>query len=164
MKVMEKLMANVLEVLYDPGQPRHPAGSSMGGRFAPKEGGAGGGDGSKVGDRTTSGLTGVVHERRDDGIHSTYKGFDMLNPTGEVETFEDADLGFSDGGEESLVSSANDFVGLSMHLVQQTGGKLTYKGKPVEPSTMGQASGEPIPDDAVVLFGGKEVKFGDLKK
>lgn len=59
-------------------------------------------------------------------------------------------------------SSEEEFVGSSLYVMQQTGGKLLLNGKKVKASNMKDTSGKPLKGDTELIYGGKKVKFSSL--
>lgn len=81
----------------------------------------------------------------------------------EPETTEELSYGYSNGDNPSdAVHSLEDFIGISFHLIQQTAGRLTYKGKEVNATTTNQTSGDTAEPSWKVKYDGKIVTLADL--
>jgi len=109
-------------------------------------------------------MTKLTHVKRDGVIVSIYGDWKFINSS-EAETIEEAGYGFSDGGEPNNleINDAADFVGIVAHLIQQTGGFLTYKSKAVSLIDMNDTGGGRLKLNARLEYDGKEMLFENIK-
>ena len=104
------------------------------------------------------------HIERDGVIISIYGDWKFVNSS-EAETIEEAGYGFSDGNKPNNmeINNAADFVGIVAHLMQQTGGFLSYKSKAVSLIDMKDTCGGRLNLNARLNYDGKEILFKDLQ-
>lgn len=109
-------------------------------------------------------MTDLIHVEKDGVIVSIYGDWKFVNPP-EAETIEEAGYGFSDGEEPNNVeiNDAADFLGVAAHLIQQSGGFLFHKSKPVTLIDMKDTSGSRLNLNARLNYDGKEILFKDLQ-
>jgi len=93
----------------------------------------------------------------DSSVTTTFGNWTFVEPS-DVEAVEDAEQFYR---SENL-NTPEKFVGMVFHIIQQMGGKLMYKGKEVSAENMSDTSGDPLPRDTMVNYGGKKVKFSEL--
>lgn len=87
----------------------------------------------------------LVHTIIAGKIVTIYHGIIMEHST-DVEDLYSAQLGYCKDGitDPYDIHDINDFIGINFHLIQQTGGRMTYNGKFIQPSRISQTDGNSL--------------------
>ena len=104
----------------------------------------------------------IKHNVESDGtITSTCGDWVMYHPE-DAETVESANYPYSGGEDKPADLSDAEFVGLSFHLLQQIGGKLTYRGREVEAEHFEDTNGGPVTADTELVYDGTLTTYGKI--
>ena len=102
----------------------------------------------------------IQHKDVRGDIVSVFGDFEFKHDI-DIEEPEMADVAF--GVEDGVkIRTPGEFVGMALHIAQQVGGTLEYKGKEIEPADMKYTDGSPYDRNTPIVYGGREMRFGDL--